>query len=216
MVDLDNNSFNRFNNLDSVEDRIIFFLLSPINKTEDQLKYVHQIWKLLEYNDINALNMPLPSYSDIRKLICNSGIEEATYRIFRSPYLSESWNEECAQLRIYIDSIAPKNHITANVYIGIDIICHTKLINTKVADDDDSTLIENYNGEPIKIETKNRIDILVKSILYLLNGQTIQGVGRIQFNQELGNLCQGRYAIWNGRNYAGCKLVFASLISGAS
>jgi hypothetical protein len=210
--------YNRFYNLDSIEDRIIYYLISPVNKTDEQLKYVHQIWKLLKYDDIDALNKDLPTYSEIIKLICNNDIEENCYRIFRSPYFSEAWTQECSLIRVYIDSIVPRTHLTATVYIGIDVITHTKLINTKIADDDDSSLIEYYNGEPIKIKMKNRVDILVKSILYLLNGVTIQQLGELQFNQggNLGNLAQARYAIWNHRNYLGCKIVFASSISGVN
>ena len=57
--------------LDSIEDRIIYYLLSPTNKTPQELEQVHNIWRLLYYNDIDALSNPLPKYSDIIKLIYN-------------------------------------------------------------------------------------------------------------------------------------------------
>ena len=62
-------AYNRFRNLESVEDRVIYYLLSPTNKKPEELKWVHTIWKLLMYNDIDALNKPLPKYSDVVKLI---------------------------------------------------------------------------------------------------------------------------------------------------
>ena len=52
-----------------LEDRIIYYLLSPTNKSPEELRWVHTIWKLLMYNDIDALNKPLPKYSDVIKLI---------------------------------------------------------------------------------------------------------------------------------------------------
>ena len=64
-------AYNRFDNLDSIEDRIIYYLLSPTNKTPKELEQVHNIWRLLYYNDIDALSKPLPKYSDIIKLIYN-------------------------------------------------------------------------------------------------------------------------------------------------
>lgn len=62
-------AYNRFSNLESIEDRIIYYLLSPTNKTQDELYWVHTIWKILMYDDIDALNKPLPKYSDVIKLI---------------------------------------------------------------------------------------------------------------------------------------------------
>ena len=61
--------YNRFTQLDGIEDRIIYYLLSPTNKSPEELRWVHTIWKLLMYNDIDALNKPLPKYSDVIKLI---------------------------------------------------------------------------------------------------------------------------------------------------
>ena len=40
-------AFNRFVNLDGVEDRIIYYLLSPNKKTPEELEQTHIIWKLL-------------------------------------------------------------------------------------------------------------------------------------------------------------------------
>ena len=62
-------AYNRFRNLESIEDRIIYYLLSPTNKSPEELRWVHTIWKLLMYNDIDALNKPLPKYSDVIKII---------------------------------------------------------------------------------------------------------------------------------------------------
>lgn len=216
MANIVNNAYNRFVNLDSIEDRIIYYLITPYGKTEKQLKYVHQIWRLLYYKDINSLNLPLPNYEDIVKLICNDNIAESPYRIFRSSYLSEIWTEECTMLRIYLDSVSPVNHITAYEYIGIDILCHTKIINVKVADDDDSSIIGEYDGVQIKVETKNRLDVMLKSILYLLNGATIQGVGTLQFNAEHGGkIDQARLALWNKSSFEGFKVILSSIVSGA-
>lgn len=209
--------YNRFVNLESIEDRIIYYLISPTNKTAEELKQVHNIWKILIYNDINALNNPLPKYSDVVKLIFNEEEDEQhKKRIFRSPYLGDAWTEICSMIKIYIDSIIPKNHITSVVNIGIDVICHNKIINLKASDDDQSSIIDEVDGIPIKIETVSRVSSLVKSILFLLNGAEINGVGKIQFNSERSRYNLGQYGIWNNRNYQGMKIVVSSMISGAS
>jgi len=95
-------------------------------------------------------------------------------------------------LKIYIDSVYPINRITANVNIGIDILTHVKKINVEVPDDSAFTATPidfDENNDPIFISHKSRIDVLLKSILYLLNGTEMQMVGKLSFDRELSNLC---------------------------
>ena len=139
-------AYNRFRNLESIEDRIIYYLLSPTNKSPEELRWVHTIWKLLMYNDIDALNKPLPKYSDVIKLIQNDNISQADKRIFRSPHLEEGWEEQCSMLKIYVDTIIPKNHIWSIVNIGIDVLCHDKIINVKAEEGYEGSLIDEVDG----------------------------------------------------------------------
>ena len=57
-------------------------------------------------------------------------------RIFRSPHFDDAWASRGALIKIYIDSIIPKDRYKAVVNIGIDVIVHNKSIN--IAADDDS------------------------------------------------------------------------------
>ena len=65
--------YNRFTQLDGIEDRIIYYLLSPNpdKKTPMELEQTYRIWKILYYNDLDALSKPLPKYSEVTKLIYN-------------------------------------------------------------------------------------------------------------------------------------------------
>ena len=122
-------AFNRFVNLDGVEDRIIYYLLSPNKKTPEELEQTYIIWKLLYYNDADALNRELPTYQQITSLICSDDITQSDKRIFRSPHFEDAWTVESTILKIYIDQIIPTDRYKAVVNFGIDIITHNKCIN---------------------------------------------------------------------------------------
>ena len=216
MLDKPNGTkYNRFSNLDGSEDRIIYWLLSPNNKTPEELKATHTIWRLLMYNDINAMNKPLPKYSDVVKLICNDEITQTNKRIFRSPHMEEAFTEQCSLIKIYIDSIIPQNEYIAQTNYGVEVICHNKIINVKVAEED-QTVIDVVDGIEVKVETKSRITMLTQAVLSLLNGADIAGVGRLQFNAGNFRYNQAQYGVWNNRNFEGMKIVIGALQSGLS
>ena len=216
MLDKPNGTkYNRFSNLDGSEDRIIYWLLSPNNKTPEELKATYTIWRLLMYNDINAMNKPLPKYSDVVKLICNDEITQTNKRIFRSPHMEEAFTEQCSLIKIYIDSIIPQNEYIAQTNYGVEVICHNKIINVKVAEED-QTVIDIVDGIEVKVETKSRVTMLAQAVLSLLNGADIAGVGRLQFNAGNFRYNQAQYGVWNNRNFEGMKIVIGALQSGLS
>ena len=209
--------FNRFPNLDGIEDRIIYYLISPNNKTPEELKQTHIIWKLLKYDENNALLQPTPEYSDIVKLISKPNAPQTTKRIFRSPHFEDAWGEQSTLLKVYIDDIVATNAYYATVNMGIDIIVHNKIVDLDIPDDDDSTIIDVVDGVEYKITTKSRVSVLTKAILYLLNGANVAGVGLLQFNNDgTDNRSQAQYGIWNNRNFEGIKIVIGVGIGGVS
>ena len=215
MIDLTSTKYNRFVNLDGSEDRIIYYLLSPNKKTPGELEETHKIWKLLMYNDIDALNHPLPKYSDVIKLICNDNITQTNKRIFRSVHMEDAFTEQCTILKVYVDSIIPQNAYVAQVNYGIDVICHNKIVNIKAPNTEDS-IIDVVDGVEIRVETKSRITALTQAILSLLNGADIAGIGNLQFNMENFRYNQAQYGIWNNRNFEGMKIVIGAMQSGLS
>lgn len=208
--------YNRLDQLAGLEDRILYFLLSEKNKSPRELELVHRIWRILYYNDVDALiddeKHPLPKYKDIVKLISADNSHQADKRIFRSPRVEEAWTDECSILKIYVDTIIPKNHLYSVVNIGIDVICNTKIINLAVPDTEPNVWIdeEGEEGEektPITVMTMSRVTALTQAIISLLNGAAIQGVGKIIFSSQLSIYNKGQYALWNNRNFEGLKLV---------
>lgn len=222
--------YNRFDHLDEIEDRVIYYLISMSQKkTEAEKKQTEIIWKLLCYgDDYDALNMELPSYQQVRSLISDDSDVETQNekRIFRSPHFDDAWASRGALIKIYIDSIIPKDRYKAVVNIGIDVIVHNKSINI-AADDEQKThpvdVIYEYDNEgnvigenKVTIQTKSRVTTLVKAILSLLNGASIQGVGQIEFSTDMSRFQQAQYGVWNNRNYEGIKLVMGCWMSGVS
>ena len=166
------------------------------------------------YNDLEALNKPTPKYQDVVKLIANDNISQTDKRIFRDLHLEDGWIEQCSLLKIYIDQVIPQNRAMANVLVGIDIITHNKITNVRVPQDDKTTWIDEVDGMPVRIETKNRTSVLMKAVLSLLNGAEVAGVGQLVFDPKLSRFIKAESGLWNNRNFGGVKIVMGTLMSG--
>ncbi len=208
--------WNRFNNLESLEDRVIFYLLSPKGKTDLQLVQVHNLWRCIYYPSTDALLKPLPKFSDVMELLSNGQQGQDTKRIFRSPYMDDAWKDECAMLKVYIDSVIPQNAYMSQVNVGIDCVCHNKIVNVTVPEKDESSFIDEVDGIKYYVQTKSRISVMIKAVLSLLNGADVQGIGQMQFNYEKFMYNESRYALWNNRNFEGHKVVIGCLVGGVA
>lgn len=218
-------SFNRFTFLDGIEDRIIYYLISPINKSKEELELVHTLWKILFYDKKSCLNELLPNYKeDIIPLIYEGNTEfdggisskQNNKKIFRSLNQEEAWANESSLIRVYVDSIEPVNDYIATINIGIDTIAHNRIMDID-AEESDRNLIEILpDGTRINVTTKNRLTVMLRCILALLNGANVQGVGMLRYNQKLSSMCQSRYSLWNLRSFGGYKTIFSTQVSGVS
>ncbi len=216
--DEDNVSYNRFTNLDGIEDKVLFYLISEKDKNERQLKMVHEIWRILYYNDEHCLvedeEHPLPKYKDIAKMLDNTGVDQTGKRLFRYPFVEDSFDERCSQIRVYIDSIVPISHLTATVNIGVEVIIHNKLANIMNNLYDAQGNFYNLTELDPFVTYKNRSTVLLKNILALLNGADIAGVGKLQYNVNTNRFSQSLLGRWNNRNFFGYKNVLSCTMSG--
>lgn len=206
----DNNAFNRYSNLDSIEDRIINYLIQS-----DSIN-ANRIWKMLKYGDKNALSHKDLTSSEKSKLIDTGASDQSEFRIFKQPFMEDAFTVECSMLKFYIDSVIPTNHLIGIVNIGIDIMTHNKI---QLVYNDAFDEIENpdtYRPIEQNIITKNRNTFLLKCLLAELNGTLIEGVGTLQFNQQLCMYSQARLGLFNNKNYCGYKLLMACNMSGVS
>lgn len=212
--------YNRFDNLDGAEDKIIYYLISEKNKTPEQLKYVHTLWRLIYYDDIRALindkNHPLPTYKQIEKLICNDETLQSPYRIFRMPYIVETEEEESSILRVFVDRIMPTNHLIAQVNFGVDILVHSRLTNILNPITDDNDEVINVNELKPLVQYKNRATTMLKCVIALLNGAYISGIGNLLFSREPNRFVESKMGLMNNRTVYGYRTIFTCQMSGVS
>lgn len=208
---MDNNvQFNRFYNMDSIEERLINFLIK--SDSDD----ANRIWKLLKYNSMDALLKENLTRKERAKLIDEGNGDQSTYRVFKQAFIEDAFVEEASLLKFYIDSTIPVNHLVSTVNIGIDIMTHNKM---QLVYNDSTDELENeplYREIEKNIITKNRNSVLLKCLLSELNGKYVEGVGQLQFNQQLCYYSQARNGIFNNKNYNGFKLLIACQMSGVN
>lgn len=199
----DETSFNQFSNLDSIDMRIINYL------RDTECEEVERIWKLLRYSTIRAL-FEKPLTKEEKNSLIYRDEDQMTKRVFNFPLVEDTITDTCSILKVYIHSIEPTTHLTAKVNIEIDILSHNNLTNVY---NDESDLLDGGREIEEKIITKNRNNILLKSILKVLNGANIEGVGMLQFNMELTKESKVQNRLNNQDNFYGYSLVMSCIMS---
>ena len=79
--------------------------------------------------------------------------------------MEDSWTVEGSMLKVYVDSIIPKTHISALVNIGVDVLVNTKIINLTAPEEKSKEAIKgvinditnSVNTNSIKMEIVNEI-----------------------------------------------------------
>lgn len=208
MINDERSKFNRFINLDSIEDRIINYLISS-NTIE-----ANRIWKVLKYPDVDALLKSDLTKEEKSALVDNGASDQSEKRVFRYPYIEDAFVVKGSILRIYIDSVVPENHLVSKVNIGFDIISNNKINNLYNDENDEFENPEKYRPNSESIMFKSRNSVLLRNLLAELNGREIEGVGVLQFNQDLSMFSQARLGFFNNQNYFGYKVLMACMQSG--
>ena len=201
-------SYNRFINLDSIGERIINHLI-----TSNTL-YSNRIWKLLKYSEKEALLKENLTREEKIALVDNDGIYQSDKRIFRYPFLEDSFVVEASCLRIYIDSVVPMNHLTSVVNVGFDLLTHNKLSNVYNDSSDELEYPESFKKNEENIMLKSRSEVLLKNILAEFNGTDVEGVGQLCFDRNLSVFSQAKLGLFNNKNYSGYKLIIPCMQSG--
>ena len=200
---MDETFFNQFTNLDSIDMRIINYL------RDTESKETNRIWKLLKHSHIRALYEQPLNKSEKNQLIYRDD-NQMEKRVFNFPLVEEVITDTCSILKVYIHSIEPITHLSAKVNIEIDIVSHNSLTNVY---NDESDLLDGGREIENNIITKNRNNILLKSILKTLNGANIEGVGKLQFNGELSKESKVKNHLNNQDNFYGYSLIMTCMIS---
>ena len=203
-------NFNRFVNLDSIEERIInHFIVSDS-------EHANRICKLLKYSDSRALLKPNLEKKEKSELVDMDGSNQEEKRFFRSPFIEDAMTVQCSLIRVYIDSIVPKTHLNAILNVGFDIVTHNKIVNVYNDACDDLENPEHFRPIEQEVMMKSRNSVILKNLLAEINGLEIAGVGKFQFNQQLSAFSQAKLGIFNNKNYMGYKVIVPVMMSGVS
>lgn len=175
-------AYNSYTSLRNICYRIIEYLM--INNED--------LWKLLRYNTDDALFKDNLTMKEKASLIYTGKGDSSNFRVFRSPYQDDLFDNECAQLRIYMESISPDNPIYGTVDINLEVVSHTKIID-----------LANY---------ENRLEVMIQQLLQTLNGVYIGGIGKFVFDRDISfyDLC--KMNLYNNRNFYGYSLVMSTKV----
>lgn len=198
-VDFDMNedeytNYNRFQNLDGAEYKIVQKLLTLDNK------YANNIWRLLKYNTVDALNKDALTQQEKMELIIgtpqnakaneSASKDEVKARVFLYPFADDAWTVEATSIYIYVNKIEPINRFQSNVDIVIETVTHADIGIVATEADTISNPEETNPNDYIYsddvnpyVEYKSRITVLLKSLIAALNGTGIDGIGTLQFTR---------------------------------
>lgn len=222
------NAYNRYPNLDGLEWKIVSHLLGPKPADAAEQAAIFQsesstikaFWKILKYNDLNALSQPDVTWAERVSLICNDNGDPVNKRVFFAPFVDDAWTEQCSSVYIYVDKIYPVDHLKATVGVAVETVVHSKI--SAIAGDYDPDLNPNANPNDfdsegnIVVPFKNRATVLLKCILAELSGLCLDGIGYLQFNQKLHQQCKTDLSLWNSRSFYGHSVIFGIEMSGVS
>lgn len=180
------NTFNYYGTYDTITNfsyNIIAFL---IQNNED-------IWKLLKYPEPNALSQPNLTQDEKTAMIYKGEVDSDPFRVFTSGYFDDSKEIQCSQLRIYIDSLIPDNHIWGTVNINMEILSHNK-----IAVLEDGT---------------NRLEVMLQNVIKTINGINIEGLGAIALDRKFSGYNRAKIVSFN-KFYRGFMLSLSTHAGG--
>lgn len=208
------NDMNRFENLDSLETKVVQHLVYS------QTKHAQNFWKLLKYGTLNALSQNDVSVSDRLALINNDSGYPTDKRVFLAPFIDDAWDAQCSSAYIFVDKIKPIDHTRAVIYLTVELITHSKVA---VINGDGDPLLnpqanpnDSNDQDVVVVPVKNRETVLLKSILAELNGLYIDGVGYLQLNKMNGETGEVSMPLFNSRSFYGHSIKFLVEVSGVS
>lgn len=206
-------AFNRYSNLDNIEWKIINYLV------KSKSKYANYLWKVLKYNTEDCLTQPDLTEAEKMALVYKNNGDATPYRVFMSPFVDDAWEVQSSHLHIYLYGITPQNHLTGKVHICFECIVHNKIANilgdASEYNPQTNPVELDEKGDPI-ILYKSRATEMLKNVIAALNGEMINAVGVMQFNETLSPYDAAKASLWNNRSFFGHRIIMSTIMSGVS
>lgn len=152
------------------------------------------IWKLLAYNDYNALSKPNLTFQEKMNLIWRTGPQK-DYSIFLSNLIEDAIAESKMIIKIYNYYIHAKELNLAPTVYAFDCLYGGQMA------------LVDYNGVPV-----SRGDLFINRILTTLNGVEVGGVGKLVFYDDMSRYDLARSIIGNSKTFTGTQLFMSVLV----
>ena len=152
------------------------------------------LWKLLAYNDYDALSKPDLTFEEKMNLVWKEGPQEK-YSVFFTNLIEDAIAESKCLLKIYDYYIHASALYSSTVVYAFDFLYGGQM-----------SLVE-YNGVPV-----SRGDLFIHRMLKTLNGAYVGGVGKLTFNDDMSRYDLARAVIGNSKTFTGNQLFMSVLV----
>lgn len=155
------------------------------------------IWKLLRYNDYNALSKPNLTTSEKLKMLWRTGPQYES-SVFLTSLVEDAIAESRCIMKVY------DYYIHANqLYNGIVVYSFDFLYGGQMA-------LVDYNGIPV-----SRGDLFIHQLLGVLNGVYIGGIGKLTFYDDLSRYSSAKNVIGNSKTFTGVQIFLVTMMGDA-
>ena len=146
------------------------------------------LWKMLAYNDYDALDKPSLTISQRLALLWRTGKQDDC-SVFLTNLIEDAIAESKTIIKIYDYYIHAKE-----LYYSTVVYCFDCLYGGQMS-------LVKYNGVPV-----SRGDLFINCILTLLNGVEVGGVGKLIFLDDLSRYNAARSVVGNSKTFTGVQL----------
>ncbi len=153
------------------------------------------LWKLLAYNDYDALSKPNLTFQEKMDLVWKTG-PQGKFSVFFTNLVEDAVPESRCIMKLYDFYIHAKELYTSTVVYAFDFLYGGNMA------------LVDYEGVPV-----SRGDLFINRILTTLNGADVGGVGRLTFLDDMSRYDLGRSIIGNSKTFTGVQL-FLSVVAG--
>ncbi len=134
----------------------------PYYLTKYLIENCELMWKLLKYDNADAWDTENLDECEKVSMIYKGTPTQNDFKVFFDEGQDDAWDKQVSVLRIFPVEIEPVSHTHADVYIAIQVMCHSAINH-----------LSNYT---------TRVDSIIQNILEKTNGKTVDGVGRMVFD----------------------------------
>lgn len=122
------------------------------------------MWKLLKYDTPDAYAKPNLTIEEKASLIYKGEAIQSDFRVFFDFMLDDAETEMSTILRIYPAEVYPTTRVTGICTMNFEVFVHSKINH-----------LSNYT---------TRVDTIIQSLLEILNGSDIGGLGVLFFDNQ--------------------------------